>query len=616
MTEGPTEYILYNCIYKILLYIIPMELAIPLVALGGLYIISNQSNRENFESINNKNKLPNVDVPNRNYPEEYPIKNAEDDLTTKLSTVNKYDGTAYTDKYFDQNYPSNIINKGIDENNAKYYSLSGQKVDAGYFKHVNMQPFFGSHLRGSHLDANSGESIMDNYVGSGSQIISKTEQAPLFAPREGYQNPYGMPNTSDFMQSRVNPSLKMSNVKPFEEQLVAPGINAGYGTNGVGGYNSGLIARDMYMPRNVDEMRADNNPKAGELMLYGHEGPGDSYIKSRGHLGIVEKNRVETSFPLGHDRLFTTVGAQTAPTARAIPVVHHVNRPETSAEYSGAAGAYVSAQQMDGEYMPSKHIDLAGPQVQPAYRVGAAGANESDYGIKSQKLYKNNRSSNQNGGYLGVAGGVITAAVAPLLDVLRPSRKENTVGTLRPYQNPGRTVSNSYIFNPTDRPAPTIRETTEISTGHLFVDRMQAGGGYEVNPQQSITNNRQTQSDFQYTGVASAGERGREPRTYDAEYNQRNNDLKSSTLAGYTPGGKNGVFNPTVNMTATPKDNDLVNRRAWNPTLPRQNISIDTYGAQTTGSQLYENIQIDRTNPDILSQLKGNPFVVSHLSGL
>jgi len=51
-----------------------MELAIPLVALGGLYIVSNQnSKKENFESRKQKENipnLPNVDVPNRNYPDE------------------------------------------------------------------------------------------------------------------------------------------------------------------------------------------------------------------------------------------------------------------------------------------------------------------------------------------------------------------------------------------------------------------------------------------------------------------------------------------------------------------------------------------------------------------
>jgi hypothetical protein len=45
--------------------------------------------------------LPNTDVPDRNYPTEYPIEDPIKDLTSKLSTVNKYDGdSAYTDKYF------------------------------------------------------------------------------------------------------------------------------------------------------------------------------------------------------------------------------------------------------------------------------------------------------------------------------------------------------------------------------------------------------------------------------------------------------------------------------------------------------------------------------------
>ena len=45
-----------------------MEVAIPLVALGGLYVVSNQNrNRENFQQQKYEGKLPNVDVPNKNY---------------------------------------------------------------------------------------------------------------------------------------------------------------------------------------------------------------------------------------------------------------------------------------------------------------------------------------------------------------------------------------------------------------------------------------------------------------------------------------------------------------------------------------------------------------------
>ena len=75
-----------------------MELAIPLVAVGGLYIASKQR-KENFES----SKLPNVNLKDKNYPSD--IAESEAELTSKLSTVNKYDTPqAYTDKYFIPHY--------------------------------------------------------------------------------------------------------------------------------------------------------------------------------------------------------------------------------------------------------------------------------------------------------------------------------------------------------------------------------------------------------------------------------------------------------------------------------------------------------------------------------
>ena len=52
-----------------------MELAIPGIALGLMYIMKGQSNNsgEQEESFANQNALPNTDIPNRNYPDEYPV---------------------------------------------------------------------------------------------------------------------------------------------------------------------------------------------------------------------------------------------------------------------------------------------------------------------------------------------------------------------------------------------------------------------------------------------------------------------------------------------------------------------------------------------------------------
>ncbi len=606
------------------------ELAIPMVALAGLFIMNNQKKTEPFTERTGQyeNKyLPNVDVPNTNFPNEYPIQSPANDLTSKLSTVNKFDGPGvYTDKYFNSNSKSSILGESGTQNSnmfssqipnptsAQYVSLTGEKVGTDYFQHNNMAPFFGSHLRTIRTDANSTEGVLDNYTGSGSQVIQKTERAPLFAPQKNNQYTHGAPNMSDFYQSRVNPSNKMSNVKPFAEQHVGPGLGAGFGNEGVGGFNSGLMARDMYLPKTVDDLRVSNHQKASGIGLYGHEGPAMSSITQRGILGQMEKNRVDTSFEMGPERFFTTTGGTIAPTSRAIDVLKDVNRHETSAEYVGGARASNQSAYVEGEYMPSKHIDLGPVPIAPAYRTSANGGNESDYGYKSKMKYQNNRSVNDSETYFGAFGSAIGAVVAPLLDALRPSRRENTIGTLRPYQNPSTTVSNSYMFNPADRPATTIKETTEDSKGHLFIDRNQRGGAYETVEHQPVINNRMVQN-VCYTGAGSSSVK--EARRYDPEYNQRNNDLKASTLSSYTPSGNMGLFSGEINMTGKAKDQWQTNQRALDPTMPRQSPSISTMGQPSaTQHALYSNIQLDRTNPDLMSQLKGNPFAISHLNGL
>ena len=93
-----------------------MELAIPLIALGGMYVISNQKNNDNAASkkIYNENNmstptkeqftnmgkpsnyLPNTNVP----PQNYPIMNNSELIDTNQKYPNP---NAATDKYFNQN---------------------------------------------------------------------------------------------------------------------------------------------------------------------------------------------------------------------------------------------------------------------------------------------------------------------------------------------------------------------------------------------------------------------------------------------------------------------------------------------------------------------------------
>ena len=78
-----------------------MEVVIPVFALSSLYLINNQSSQKKTKQENFRNKLPNTDIPNRNFPSELPL-TSETDQTSELSTVNKFDngGGVYTDRFF------------------------------------------------------------------------------------------------------------------------------------------------------------------------------------------------------------------------------------------------------------------------------------------------------------------------------------------------------------------------------------------------------------------------------------------------------------------------------------------------------------------------------------
>ena len=588
-----------------------MEVLIPGVALYGLYKMTQSQHKQNERKQGNMNlyesfgnALPNTNIPDQNYPSESLGISTDTEQTSRLSTVNKYDTpSAYTDKYFPEKMtPSSSAT-------APYYSMTGDKVSADYFEHNNMTPFFGAKRRTEILDANSKEGMMDSYSGAGSQYIRKQETSPLFSPGDNYHHAYGAPNQNDFYQSRVNPSMRMANVKPFQEEQVGPGLGLGYTTEGSGGFNSGMALRDTWQPKTVDELRVANKQKASGIGMLGHEGPANSAIKNistSDAIGKMEKHRVERTFDMGPERYFTTTGVEKKPAMKAVPIDRFTNRPETTASYTGVAGAHNDQTYNIGEYMESKHMDL-GPVPLGIANAGQKEATDGDYGIQSKKAYPNNRSENDQDTYFGAFSGAIGAVVAPLLDELRPSRKQNAIGTLRPYQNPQSKVASSYIFNPADRPAPTIRETTEQNQFVSGVNSNQHGGAYHVTQHQPIHNQRDSTTDFFYAGNAAASDRTKSIRPYDAEYRQRNNDIKSSTIKGHMVPGNMSLMNNDINMRN--KQGEIRNDRALAKTTgPTQLYSTEMMGENRDKSSLYSNIQMDRNTPDILDAFRKNPY--------
>ena len=109
-----------------------MELAIPIIAMGGLYLVSKQqNNRELDEGFVGYSDLPNVNLPDENFPDDKPLETPELSNTEKLTHDNRYDGGAYTDTYF--NKQGLVDTKKTDlVNNQTFTSLTGETVNNDY----------------------------------------------------------------------------------------------------------------------------------------------------------------------------------------------------------------------------------------------------------------------------------------------------------------------------------------------------------------------------------------------------------------------------------------------------------------------------------------------------
>ena len=581
------------------------ELAIPLIALAGLFITSNDKTQkkkrmEGYKNLNNNNN----------------------GLSRRNVTSYRPDSNQPTDKYFNPDNFSNVEKThsspfGIGGNAKQQYSLTGEPIITDKFEHNNMVPFFGARVKGATADRNVAESILDNMNGSGYQQIVKQEQAPLFAPQSGLQYANGAPNSSDFIQSRVNPSLKMSNVKPWEEIHVAPGLDKGYNSEGGAGFNSGLEARDKWLPKTVNELRVTTNPKM-TFGLSGHEGPAISYVTNGASIqtqGIVEKHTPEGFYSSGPERWFTNIGDEKAPVVRSTHILPEVNRTTATSEYFGNGKNSVNASYTKGQYEQPVKQELSGPPISNPSAKGSSAPTSADYGMKSYSQLPNNRATTNNDMF-GAVGGVLKAAISPLMDIMRPSRKENVIGNIRPYGNSaGTTVSNPVVRNSNDKTRTTIREMTEgkLDNNHLNVQG-QTSNAYMISQYPNVEQERDTTT-HSYSGVA--GPSGYSAaKSYEAEYNQHNNNNK--TFENKPNMGGTQMLNNTQNVLINRTDADRNNNRMWVPGSMSVPGIINTPSMEHIGStqpkyQANNNLEYttDRLKPDMLTAFKNNPYTQS-----
>ena len=367
-----------------------------------------------------------------------------------------------------QQFNNNIINqnstsikylqKNTQESNNSYKStLSGQVINKEQFKQKNV-PFFGSHIKQSQFNDNN--NILDNHTGTENFTKRKSAPLPMFEPTKeiNFQN---TTDRNDEMSNRHVPSRFKKNELPFEQVRVGPGMDEDL-TAPSGGFHQDT--RDFIIPKSIDELRPASNPQISYKgrVIPGKAPSGKSSLKPN-----IAKNRPDTFFLNSEDRYFTTVGGVEKQTARSCHVMKDTNRKD-SKNYTGSA-APASIKKDPNRPLYKKSTKIQAPETGPR-NLFKKGIKNDDHGKGSINLGTNERDITQKRTHTTNITTAVKSILAPLLDVMKTTKKENVVGNNRQTGNLGSSrVTKNVAWDPNDIARTTIKETNihDTRTGNL-----------------------------------------------------------------------------------------------------------------------------------------------------
>ena len=125
---------------------------------------------------------------------------------------------------------------------------------------------------------------------------------------------------------------------------------------------------------------------------------------------------------------------------------------------------------------------------------------------------------------LGGIGGAFGAVVAPIVDLFKPTLKEEVVGNMRVYGDAKPAVSSNYVIDYNDKTKTTNKETTLYSPS--FNINNQGEASY-VNSHRPTNVNHRNETCTDYVGGATSSYGMMD---YNSAYIQTNNEKKSATI--------------------------------------------------------------------------------------
>lgn len=517
--------------------------------------------------------------------------------------------------------------------------LTGQTIQRD---HSNMVPFFGSNVK-QNIEKFTNVSTLDNFTGNTSTFIHKQETAPQFEVVK--QDITGTPLlTENIDKSRFIPSSFRQGEKPFYEERISAPI-AGTTTNPLSkNFNPSI---DQLRVANKQQVSYEGRTKAGQIGSV------------RAATTPVVKNRPDTYYSLGPERLFTSTGAVIA--NRSTDNYENftlTSRQDQNIEYYGtkvAKESLASGPRLKG-VDNTDELDFSSMFQAPKRNqlrsdternIGSQIPSVNDYGKGNYNLPELERDTTKEYQSLNVNQSNSGQRIA-LQDQAKSTIKETLIEKRDNSGNIRRVINKNDNTGMTDYSLKTTNKESLIYTNYKGQANKKDQVGYNVAKYRAKTTNKEITSDNSYSGGANASNKTNMVRstfenpekvrnavhvqdyrgtgkhhTSNAEnrtqyHNAEITEKKEKLLKGARPSGRKstlgsiaggtgslGEIKSTPNMLLKEMSKDRVENINFLNVIPSKEI----IGSQQATYHKYGEVENNRIDAGLVkNQLNQNPF--------
>ena len=338
----------------------------------------------------------------------------------------------------------------------KIKSLTGALLDKENFTHNNMVPFFGGSVR-QNVEPFANSTVLMNQNGTNDLYKQKKETPSFYDKCQDIGNINGMANKNDYYRDRIAEPIVRNNIFPIEKINVGPGINRGYSASPDGGYQQFDI-RESVMPKTVDELRIESNPKK----TYDGKILDGMKAKMRGDVGTFDKNRPDTFYEQTPDMWLRTTGAFTKQMENPEQIVKDTNRQDIKSDYIGVAyGQDQKKRVHDPSVRMARKPQLEKFDLGNASLVSQGAKEKFDYGKANILVYKNERDVTSTKVYQGNLTSMIKSIIAPIADMIKVTKKDDMIDNPRHFGNVNVQIPDKpTMYDPNDIARTTLKEQT------------------------------------------------------------------------------------------------------------------------------------------------------------